>query len=65
MVPNPPPMSGFTTLTCGSGTPSISAKVVRTRWGLWVEVHTVSWPSVVSATTPLHSMGRPVWRWLT
>ena len=65
LVPKPPPMVGWITRTCGSGMSSISAMVERTMWGLCVEDHTVSIPSVMSATTPLVSMGSPVWRWLT
>ena len=65
LVPKPPPMVGWITRTCGSGTPSIRAMVVRTMWGLCVDDQTVSWPSAESATTPLVSMGSPVWRWMT
>ena len=62
-APKPPPTSGATTRMRCRGRPVTTARVSRTAWGAWLEVHTVSRPSPSgTATTPLGSIGAPVTR---
>src|SRR2546428_11515716 len=52
LLPNPPPTSGAMTRTWCSGRRTISATVVLTTCGIWVDVHRVNSPPLNCATTP-------------
>ena len=63
-APNPPPTSGATTRIASGGSP-MAVKISRDSWAFWVDVQTVSFPSLNTAAVARPSIGRAATRWLT
>ena len=59
LLPNPPPMSGEMIRILCSGSPVISAYIVRWACGAWLVDQIVSWPVTgsMAATAPQVSSG--------
>jgi len=65
LAPNPPPMSGTTTRTAPSSSPSEDAISARSPNGVWLVAQTLSRPPSGTATMASGSIGTGASRWLT